>query len=121
MACNATAGRVLSAPVVRSDFAHIGRQRRHNRRLAPTAAAVDTQRTPVQVNQLRTAKDAEQLTTTGQNVSSVDDPLHSEAKESAVFGPAEFSEQSTPYDAEQDWYERFGHYGRYTRRDVSCF
>ena len=87
MACNAMAGnvgRVLPAPIVRSDFAHIRRQRRHNRRLAPTAAAVDTQRTPVQVNQLMIAKDVEQLITTGQNVSSVDDPLHSEAKEFGI-------------------------------------
>ena len=124
MACNATAwkvGRVLTTPVVRSAFAHTRRPRQRTRRLAPTAAAANTQQTPVSLNQLLIAKDLEQLTTTGQSVSSVDDPVQIEAEEVANFGPAEFSEQSTPYNAEQDWCERFGHYGRYTRSVILCF
>ena len=123
MACNAAArkvGRVWTAPVVRGGYMRTCRQKRRTRRFAPTAAAVDTQRTPVQVNQLLIAKDVELLTTTGQSVSSIDNPVQSDAEEFANFGPAEFSEQSTPYDAEQDWCERFGHYGRYTGREVLC-
>ena len=125
MACNSVAGnvgRVLTVPVVRcSDFAHACRRQRRTRRLAPTAAAINTQRTPVQVNQLLIAKVAEQLVTTGQNASSADDPLQSEAEEFSISGPAEFSEQSTPYNAEQDWCERFAHYGRCTRRVLLLF
>ena len=124
MACNAVAGkigRILIKPVVLSDFVHTCQQQRRTRRLAPIAAAIKTRRTPIQVNQLLIAKEAEQLVIAGQNASSADVPLQSEAEESSNFGPAESSELSTLYDAEQDWCARFGHYGRCTRRDVLLF
>lgn len=76
------------------------------------AAAVDTQRTPVRVNQLLIEKDQEQLVTTEQHIGSSEDSLQNEDTQSVEFGPTEFSQQSTPYDAEQDWHDRFGHYGR---------
>lgn len=116
MACHTAAGhlrRVLPAP---SAAPHVCQQRRHPRRLVLSAAAVDTQRTPVKVNQLLIAKHEEQLITTGQQASSVDDSqqreVPSQSEELTDFGPTEFGEQSTPYDAEHDWHERFGHYGR---------
>ena len=115
MACNVVPGslRAGGRPHTRTPSAHnITCYRRHRRRLVPVAAAaVDAQRTPVKVNQLLIATDEQRLVTTEQ-------PISFNPEE---FGPAKFSEQSTPYDAEQDWHERFGHYGRYSSRSPLCF
>ena len=66
----------------------------------------------MKVNQLLIEKDQEQLITTGEQIGSTEDSLRNEESQSVEFGPTESSQQSTPYDAEQDWHERFGHYGR---------
>lgn len=66
----------------------------------------------MRVNQLLIVKDQEQLITTEEQIGSTEDSPPNGESGSVEFGPTEFSQQSTPYDAEQDWQERFGHYGR---------
>ncbi|KAL3150089.1 hypothetical protein ABBQ38_013430 [Trebouxia sp. C0009 RCD-2024] len=108
---------VSRPPFPCSAFAQSSRHRGRTPRkiVRSAAAAVDTQRTPVRVNQLLIEKDQEQLVTTEQHISSSKDSLQNDMQ-SVDFGPTEFSQQSTPYDAEQDWHDRFGHYGRvYTK------
>lgn len=104
---------VSRPPFPCSAFAQSSRHRGRTPRkiVRSAAAAVDTQRTPVRVNQLLIEKDQEQLVTTEQHISSSKDSLQNDMQ-SVDFGPTEFSQQSTPYDAEQDWHDRFGHYGR---------
>ena len=92
---------------------HAHKQKRPSRAPAPRAAiGVENQCTTVKVNELLVANDEQQLVTSQEGVSSGRDLFPSDPANSLPLGPSEFSDQPVPFYAEQDWHDRFGHYGR---------
>ena len=77
-------------------------------------AAATSQSVPVHVNdqQLRASITDEHLIRTGEELQPVDSVAQTGCEQPAELEPEGLRSQNKPYNAEKDWDDRFGHYGR---------
>ena len=86
--------------------------RRCRRRVPIACAAATSQSALVNVQQLRASITDEHLIRTGEELQPVDSFAQTGCEQPAELEPEGLRSQSTPYNAEKDWNDRFGHYGR---------
>ena len=86
--------------------------RRCRRRVPIACAAATSQSPPVNDQQLRAPITDEHLSRAGEELQPVDRVAQTGREQPAELEPEGLRSQSTPYKAEKDWNDRFGHYGR---------
>ena len=82
---------------------------RIGRRVPIACAAATSQSAPVNDQQLRAPITDEHLSRAGEDLQPVDRVAQTGREQPAELEPEGLS---TPYNAEKDWNDRFGHYGR---------
>ena len=81
----------------------------------PIACAAATSQSackPVNDQQLRASLTDEHLILTGEELQPVESVAQSGREQPAQLEAEGLRSQTTPYNAEKDWDDRFGHYGR---------
>ncbi len=82
------------------------------RRVPIACAAATSQRVPVNDQQLLALVTDEHSIVTGEELQPVDCAAQTGREEPAELEPEGLRSQTAPYNAEKDWDDRFGHYGR---------